>query len=393
MSLVNQMLRDLEARQAGLPLASAALLDGIGSVEEPPGDPVPVSRWRLPLAGGFLFAALLAAVSSELPAALRDWLAPTGGDFAPAAPFAASSRTDAGPAAAPRPAQFALVAAEGAAVMDAGSAAVSTPEVASGIRSEPAPPGPWTDSAKDARPAGPHRPSAAVAPSTAVPPTTDEVAPSGEPRRRHGLRLALRLAAPPVATTVPAAPTAAAFPKGKASLPADLAAVAARFDREFEAGRVRRGRLPPGPPEVVAARAATAAPAPVSTTVSAPAPASRMVKTPVPASPGERSAALYADAQRALAEGLVGAADAALRELLSLAPGHVEGRRLLAGMLVAAGRREAADTLLAEGLAAAPGAAPLAQMRARLLVDLGRDAEALAVLEAAGPLDGELSWH
>lgn len=106
-----------------------------------------------------------------------------------------------------------------------------------------------------------------------------------------------------------------------------------------------------------------------------------------------RAADPLEEAQRALSRGQTGLAEERLRELLGAQAEHIEGRRLLATMLAASGRRPAALALLEEGLALHPSA-PLAGLLGRLLAEGGELERALSVLAAHAPALGEdIDYH
>jgi MSHA biogenesis protein MshN len=157
-------------------------------------------------------------------------------------------------------------------------------------------------------------------------------------------------------------------------------------------------RLLPRLPEAVAAseRKANAEPKPV-----APLPADRVavppaaptaetgrVATVAAADAVQRNAdTLYADAWRLQRSGQVAEAIAQLERLLQTDAGHAQGRELLARLLARAGRSERAIRILREGLAVAPGQPAWVELLARLHDGRGQREQAIAVLSAEGSAD------
>lgn len=157
-------------------------------------------------------------------------------------------------------------------------------------------------------------------------------------------------------------------------------------------------RLLPRLPEAAAAgdRVAGAVPAPV-----APSPADRVAVPPAaPAAETARVATvaaanavqrnadtLYADAWRLQRSGQVAEAIAQLERLLQTDAGHAQGRELLARLLARAGRSERAIRILREGLAVAPGQPAWVELLARLHDGRGQREQAIAVLSAEGSAD------
>ncbi len=344
MSLVNQMLRDLELRQSGQPAADGAVLRDIGAVHEPLATDTRSSPWRV-----FAVVLLIAAGAAALAVALASTPMPRL-----SWPHSERASHDA----------------------ERGFRSVVQPlpvSPAVALLAEVHPPLPPADAA--ASPATAPVPPLASASARAVPASPGDDATRrrpGETLVLGGLRLVRELTS--LAKTdrhhaaVDAAPPAESPPKpAEAALPADLQALAKRFDDEFAAG--------------LEADAGAAAPPPAAVPLK--------VKTAVRESASERAGSIYTQAARALATGRRDLAEPRLAEALRVDPSHVEARRLLATLLLQDARYEAAERLLAAG---SPSAPTLAGLRARALVELGRDDEALTVLEPvlAGSRDAGL---
>lgn len=131
-------------------------------------------------------------------------------------------------------------------------------------------------------------------------------------------------------------------------------------------------------------------PAAASKSDAAPAP----VRTPHPLGPGEHAIQIQRSALAAQAAGDAAGAEAQLREALALDPMLHAARAALASLLLGSGRVEDVAPLLDAGDALAPGHAPFALLRARLLLAQGDLAKALAALErSAPPLARDPEYH
>jgi MSHA biogenesis protein MshN len=97
------------------------------------------------------------------------------------------------------------------------------------------------------------------------------------------------------------------------------------------------------------------------------------------------NAQIFEDAAARCRAGEVATCLARLSELLTLDPGHVQGRLLFASTLQEHGDAAQAARTLDEGLAAYPGHWQWAQLRAQLAANAGDTARALAVLAASPP--------
>lgn len=129
--------------------------------------------------------------------------------------------------------------------------------------------------------------------------------------------------------------------------------------------------------------AAPAAPLPVPT-AGAVKPASP-ASTSVTSSGAARDAdTLYADAWRLQQAGQLGEAIGRLDRLLEGEPLHARARELLARLWVRSGRADRAMQVLNDGLAALPGQPAWVELQARLLDGSGHRSDAIALLDAQG---------
>ena len=343
MSLVNQMLRDLELRQGGQggqAVSAGGLLCNIGAVHEP----LPSSTRRSPFREIGIVLAVAATAALVVARPDPGWLA------WPTRAGASTSGHD--------PADFVSVVRAAPAGRSAPSAEVAAAPVDANA----------VEVLADAAPRPETTPQplsvAAIEADPAVTPTTVATAPPALPR----LRLSRVLGAfpPPVMGSASATGGGAgqlASKPGKSTLPVELSAVAARFDSDFAAKLKTAGSV------------AIPEPAPAPIVIAA---APMKVKTATRRSAADQGKGLYATAAAALAAGRRGDAERYLVEALRVDPSNAQARRLLATTMLQSGRFEAADRLLAEAPVASSA---IAGLRARALVELGRDAEALAVLE------------
>ncbi len=102
-------------------------------------------------------------------------------------------------------------------------------------------------------------------------------------------------------------------------------------------------------------------------------------------SPRERAEEAWAEARRELAAGNPGAARRSLEQVLGHYPGHTAARRALAELHAEAGQVDTADRILAEGLERGNPEGAVVRDRARLWLRQGDYAQAVSVLEAAWP--------
>ena len=116
-----------------------------------------------------------------------------------------------------------------------------------------------------------------------------------------------------------------------------------------------------------------------------------IIKQRSPMSTSERSEQSYKQAYAALQEGQLGSAEELLRQSIGLKPSP-EAYLALAGILIKQGNTTDAKQLLRQGLQQLPGNADMAYLYARLLVDSGQAEQAQKVLAnalAQGRNDGE----
>jgi len=104
-------------------------------------------------------------------------------------------------------------------------------------------------------------------------------------------------------------------------------------------------------------------------------------KTLRPPSPEQRAAEAYQQGYRALASSDSAQAEASLREALRLQPGHRAAREALVGVMVEAGRLVEARALLEEGMRKHPDQAQFVRLYARILAEQGEGARAVRTLE------------
>ncbi len=113
------------------------------------------------------------------------------------------------------------------------------------------------------------------------------------------------------------------------------------------------------------------------------APAGKIVleKKLKPLTPDERAESEYRLAASALQQKRTGEAESRLRTALAAQPSHLKARELLAGLALQGGRWREAQSLLEQGVALHPNHYPFAQLLARSYVDHGQEQKALALLE------------
>ncbi len=118
----------------------------------------------------------------------------------------------------------------------------------------------------------------------------------------------------------------------------------------------------------------------LSTSVSSP-----LRKQPVPRTPADRADMAYRAALSLLGRGLVNEGEGELVKALTIYPAHVKSRALLAARKIRAGRFAAADEVLAAGLEVTARQPQLSKMRARVLVAMDKIDAALEVLQRGRP--------
>ena len=365
MSLVNQMLRDLEGRQAAAGQGIDGVLTDIGAVEECPAPPVP-RRPRLlatvllgvtavaVLGEGSLHDVLanVAPLLRATPASVLDvvperQLEHANRQSGTANASATPSPEEPSPSAAGRASAAStephghVSSPDGSTAQFAGVAPAVAPVVmvamrAEGLRLD------WSLMPQRAR----------GTPSAAIEVVGEDTAADRRPR--------------PATVGDAAAGSSRTAPVATALLSAELNETAARFNRAFETGQ--EAPVPPVP--AVTRRAAVVAESPRLT-----------VRKPVQVSAAERADAFHADARQALAHGRPVAALAPLAEALRLEPTHHDARQLLATLLIRSARLPEALQVLEAAPPDSAAAQRLAGLRARVLMELDRDAEALALLD------------
>jgi len=138
---------------------------------------------------------------------------------------------------------------------------------------------------------------------------------------------------------------------------------------------------PAAAPAAVTAARARAAAAPAATR----SPAAAVAANRNASASAERDTdTLYADAWRLQQAGQPADAIGRLQRLLEGDPLHARGRELLARLWVRAGRVDRAMQVLSDGLAALPGQPVWLELQARLLDNSGRRRDAIALLDAQG---------
>jgi len=352
MSVINQMLQDLERRHAG-PEELRALPDEIRPL------PAAGDQGRLRRIGGW-------------------WLVVAGAGVAAAAWLAIPGRIDVPMADAP--------------AVNRMAAAVPDTESVAAVQPQPAAADPGTVIQPEAGPA-----QGEIAwPAFASRMSTDLAAPPSAPppelpdrrmARREGVNAQtehpMREAAAgpgPAAAGGAALAVTAAKPSRAAATPVTTPAVVASFGAVVPAAIV----LPTVPAAMAPPAAAVAASSPAAAASGA-----RQADTSPPRierqdrEPGirERTEASYRRGVEALQDNRLPAAEQALREALALSPGHEPSRHALLGMLVQQRRNADAEALLAEGQRQNPAQVGFAMALARLQAERGDAAAALDSLQ------------
>ena len=359
MSVINQMLQDLERRHAG-PEELRALPDEIRPLPAA-GDQGRLRRiggWWLVVAGAGAAAAVWLAIPGLIDVPMAD--APAVNRMAAAVPD-----TESVAAVQPQPA-----------VADPGT--VIQPE-AGPVQSEIA----WpafasrmsTDLAAPPSAPPPELPDRRMARREVVNAQTEhpmrEAAAGPVPAAAGGAALALTAARPS---------RAAATPGPAAATPSATPAVVASFGAVVPAAIV----LPTVPAATAPSAAAVATSSPAAAAGGA-----RQADTSPPRierqdrEPGirERTEASYRRGVEAMQDNRLPAAEQALREALALSPGHEPSRHALLGILVQQRRNADAEALLAEGQRQNPAQVGFAMALARLQAERGDAAAALDSLQ------------
>lgn len=117
-------------------------------------------------------------------------------------------------------------------------------------------------------------------------------------------------------------------------------------------------------------------------------------KTIRPLTAEQQSQLAFQSAVKLLGNGKQQAAQRSLEESLTFSPANVRARETLVALLLNAGRMSEAAGLLREGLRLMPGATPLAKLYARILVDQRDVPAAVSVLERALPsASSDVDYH
>ncbi len=177
---------------------------------------------------------------------------------------------------------------------------------------------------------------------------------------------------------------AEASPSGRRAAPEKAAAAHPRPPAATKARRASpvSGPLPAGSPLTKIAAAAASPTKQSSPTAKRPGArnAGGLAKTPHAVSPQEEAQAAYRRGTEDLRQRRYRSAEADLQEALAADKGHLKARETLVNLLLRSGRVSEAAALLAEGVTVAPGYLPFRTGYARILVGEGDLAEAKAVL-------------
>lgn len=341
MSLINKVLRDLEAQRDAdggpRPLASPLTHDNLRAVKPV----VPRLSRQLLLRIGLALAVVASgafAWSQWGAKLLETGKTPPASVTAPPAPGAPVVETKIASATVP-------------------GVAPSPPSLASKVEPPPVP---------EIKPA----PAAKVAPLPAPVP----VKPAAEPAKT-----APSVTAPPAVSARTDKDTVVRKPKAE---PAPAAP--AKVEKQALAPAPAKDAVPEENPvaleadEPAAKPRETAKPAPVA---DKPAGKTVMEKKVKPLSPEDKAEREYRLAATSLQAKRVGEGESHLRAALAAQPAHVKARELLAGLALQSGRWRETQALLEQGLNLTPGHYPYAQLLARVYVDHGSEKKALELLE------------
>lgn len=332
MSLINQVLREVDQRQGAAPVDAP-------TAATPTGAAVPRARRR---------ALLVAGLVGLIGAALAGWwLTEQRGDSPGLA------RTEPEPALIEAEPELQTISTAAAQAAPARSLAVADPAArvdpapSDPVPADPLPTDPMPSTIEDqtARPAEHTENAAANRPAVAA--AAPEVDSASQAEQQASME-----STPVQPPAAPAAQSMAASP----AVPGAPAQPQESTTRPAQAGAGQTGSEPPDSGHISIRRADRPA----------------------------HAVDPFEEAQRALARGQSGLAEERLRELLASQPGHVEARRLLATLLIAGGRATAAREVLQQGLEQASTPA-LAGLLARLLVEQDQLDQALAVMQAHAP--------
>lgn len=115
------------------------------------------------------------------------------------------------------------------------------------------------------------------------------------------------------------------------------------------------------------------------------APADAMAKRVRPLTPTQQAQVMFQQAVTQLGRGNTAQAQALLRSALEQDLAHVQARETYAALMLNTGRLSEAEGLLAQGLQHNPKASALAKLYARIIAGRGQEAQAIQVLERAVP--------
>ncbi len=393
MSLINDMLRDLDARRRAPPDAREALAD----VRPPP--PVPHPR-RTVAAVIALVVAAGAALGGAGWYLLERHPAPRV-SAAPPGPQA----TEADPHAAPRPEDGTLPPADRAAAGKAAAASPATPArpMLRAVRLLPGGEGGRTRLVAEIEGPVPPVDTARTADGVLVrlrgaraaaglaPPSAGPLVKAVEVREGAGaLELRARTARPVAQVAVRLLPGAEGAPHRlelqltpapRREAPAGAAKTPAAEEPRAATG-VARGRGRAGPAQPAAGRETTP---PEAGAPAAPVEPPRMERRLRPLTPAQRAERAYAQGLAAMRAGDWAGARRAFRAAMRAVPGHPKSAEALARLELRAGRPQEAERVLREALAAQPGHSALARLLARLLAERGELEAAIATLRRALP--------
>lgn len=332
MSLINKVLRDLEAQQEGRPQGKAkAVYEDLRAVS-----PVRAQRLRRALLLAGVTAASIVVVFFAWNQLSRFWFsgaaAPLGADMAPVAETARQ------PVPPPSPET---------------KAAVAVPAPQPAARKEPQPAAPLAKSGN-----GPVVSARQAAQDTVVRKPSKVVAlePDGPKAENAPLR-------PAPDGGEPAAAAAATAEKGAVAGTEPETGTAVGKEEARVALTEKPKALPPR--AVAEERAAKTV----------------LEKKVKPLSPEEKAESEYRQAVTGLQQKRTGEAEGRLRAALTAYPAHIKARELLVGIALQNGRAREAQSLLEQGLNLNPSYYPFAQLLARVYVDSGAEKKSLELLE------------
>lgn len=357
MSVINQMLQDLERRHAG-PEERRALPDEVRPL------PAVSDRGRLRRAAGWSLAVAGAAAVAWVVAAGRIDVEAlrAGGPATGHSPLQEAQQPES-VAAAALPAQ----GAEPASAARPAGALARVPVTQAGSTDGRPRPARADDASDPGRPDGARQARREAANVETARLVRDAAVASNAPAASPSTSPAALPSTSPAASAAVSPAVAANF----AAVPGTLAALA-----PLPQGTPLPAAAPPGP---AAAAGATAAAAPRPGDAS-PARIDRQEREP---NVRERTDAAYRRGIDALHEGRQPLAEQALREALALTPGHEPSRQALLGLLVQQRRNADAEALLAEGLRLNPQQTGFAMALARLQAERGDNATAIDTLQRA----------